>query len=108
MMPSRNMIRYWLQTFTRNEILAELEKIKAEHGDDAEQDVRDFLNHEREEKRKYEDEQGQLYAAGKIKELKPFVLCSPAEQSIMSEHEEWKAKVQADIEFQKKLHKDAS
>ena len=89
MMPSRLMIRHWLAHNTRDQILQELEKIKAEHGPDAEQDVRDILNYEREQ-----------FANGAILE-------SPAEASLLSEHEQWKRQVQADIEFQKKLHRDS-
>lgn len=88
MMPSRLLIRNWLATKTRDQIITELGKINAEHGFENEQDVRDILNHER-----------KAFASGKELE-------SPAEKSLLSDHEEWKAKVKADLEFKKQLHRD--
>ena len=81
MMPSRMMIRSWLANLERSEILEKLAEIKSEHGPDSEQDVRDLLNHEREQ------------------DKKGFVLESAAERSLLSEHEEHKTQIAADIEF---------
>lgn len=52
-MPSRIEIRRWLVEHSRDEIIGYLKEIKLEHGVQNEQDVRDFLNYERQEKKPY-------------------------------------------------------
>lgn len=87
-MPSRIEIRRWLAMLSRDEILANLETISAEHGKENEQDVRDFLNHEREQAKK--------------KDLLPA-----GEASVLNEHEQRKADIAADFESRKRLYGDA-
>jgi hypothetical protein len=87
-MPSRIEIRSWLSGLTREQIMERLDVIRAEHGAENEQDVRDWLNHEREQAK-----QG-------------IVLTSPAEQSLLSEIEQRKERIAAEIESLKRLHAD--
>lgn len=89
-MPSRNLIRYWLAYKSRSEIVQFLTGIEQEHGHDNVQDVKDMLNHERERAR-----QG-------------FDLITPAEQSLLSFHEQKKAAIAADLESRQKLYGNPS
>lgn len=81
-MPSRIEIRRWLVENTREQILQFLDDIKQEHGPLNEQDVRDMLNAER--------------AGPRVD--------SPAEASLLTEHERRKAEITNDIKSQNKLY----
>lgn len=106
MIPSRNTVRHWLVNHSRNEILQELAKIKAEHGDDAEQEVKDLLNLEREMPEIHEQIQKRLLKEKIIKAIKPYVEQTPAEKSLALEHEKRKRQMAQDIQSQRKLYGD--
>lgn len=81
--PTRIEIRRWLCSLERPLILEKLAGIRSDHGEQAEQDVRHFLNIERENLNN---------------------LDSPAEKSLLSEHEQNKLNIKNDIASQQKLY----
>ena len=81
-MPTRIEIRQWLATKTREQIISILSEINEEHGELNEQEVRYFLNLEREN--------------SSINTL--------AEVDLLDDHERKKLAIKNNIESQKRLH----
>lgn len=80
--PSRMEVRRWLVEYEREQINELLADICAEHGPEVEKDIRHWLNFDRKQR----------------------IIDSPSEVTFMSEHEQRKAEIKAEMKSRKRLY----